>query len=344
MKYVFLLLLLTGIFQSSTFAQAPESFKYQAVARNSGGQILENQNVSFRLSILQGSNSGIIVYSESHQTTTNNFGLVNLNIGDGVIENGNFSNIDWGSDLYFVKVEMDANGNMNYQTLGTSQLLSVPYSLHAKVAEVVPNDLDRDPTNEIEIPVGGASGHVLSTDGSGNYSWTENGSTTNTYSIGDFAHGGVVFWTDATGEHGLVCAIEDTGGESVPWSNGTLIVTKAIRSGIYGGSVNTERIIDIQGSGLYAAYLCASYNGGGFGDWYLPAWDELKIMYENRVVINNTATSNGGTAFASSSYWSSTELLTQEIDFVRVTDFENNGANTQFKTDPLIRVRPIRAF
>ena len=112
-------------------AQPPQAFKYQAVVRDSTGNILSNRNVSFLISILQGATSGIAVYSETQNATTNESGLVNLEIGNGSIVSGIFSDIDWGIESYFLKVEMDAEGGTNYQLTGTSQLLSVPYSLHS---------------------------------------------------------------------------------------------------------------------------------------------------------------------------------------------------------------------
>jgi len=112
-------------------AQPPQSFKYQAVVRDSIGNILANNNVSFQISILQGSITGTSVYTETHDTTTNEFGLVNLEIGNGTIVNGDFSNINWGSDSFFLQFEMDEAGGTNYQLIGTSQLLSVPYSLNS---------------------------------------------------------------------------------------------------------------------------------------------------------------------------------------------------------------------
>ncbi len=77
------------------FAQAPQAFKYQAVARDITGNILDSTNVSFRISILEGSTSGITVYAETHDTITNSLGLVNLQIGNGSVVSGVFEDIDW---------------------------------------------------------------------------------------------------------------------------------------------------------------------------------------------------------------------------------------------------------
>ena len=84
-----------------------------------------------KISILTGSSTGTPVYVETHTATTNANGLVNLEIGDGAIVSGNFTGIDWSSGLYFIKTDTDPTGGTNYTIVGTSQLLSVPYSIHS---------------------------------------------------------------------------------------------------------------------------------------------------------------------------------------------------------------------
>jgi hypothetical protein len=115
----------------SLMAQVPQAFKYQAVARDINGDLLTNQTVSFLISILQGSASGTAVYVETHTSMTNDYGLVNLEIGNGTVVSGSFSAIDWGGDSHYLKVEMDPAGGTLYQAMGTSQLLSVPYALQS---------------------------------------------------------------------------------------------------------------------------------------------------------------------------------------------------------------------
>jgi len=114
------------------FAQTPQKMNYQGVARDNGGNVLTNQNVGLRLSILSGSISGTVEYSETLTAATNDFGLFNVQLGGGSIVSGSFSGIDWGSNSHFVKVEMDASGGTSYTLMGTSQLLSVPYALYAE--------------------------------------------------------------------------------------------------------------------------------------------------------------------------------------------------------------------
>lgn len=115
----------------AAFSQAPNSFKYQSMVRKVDGSALANQSVKVKISILKGSTSGTSVYSEVHSSTSNAFGIVNLNIGEGSEKSGTISTIDWSTDLYFVKIEMDETGGVNYTLSSVSQLLSVPYALFA---------------------------------------------------------------------------------------------------------------------------------------------------------------------------------------------------------------------
>ncbi|WP_162128543.1 cadherin repeat domain-containing protein [Flavobacterium phycosphaerae] len=126
------LLLLSAFFISYlTFAQVPQGISYQAIALNSSGTPVVSSNVGLRLSILNTSASGTVLYSETQVKTTNAQGLFNLVVGQGTLVSGAFNTINWGSGSKFLKVEMDASGGTNYVLVGTTQLLSVPYALAA---------------------------------------------------------------------------------------------------------------------------------------------------------------------------------------------------------------------
>jgi hypothetical protein len=132
MKKRLLNLLIAVVLASSLFAQAPEGVKYQSVVRDALGAIIANQNVSFQLDIHQTNAVGTVVYSETHVTTTNNYGLVNLVIGNGTVVIGSFSSINWGADDYFLEVKFDPNAGPPLTSMGTFQLMSVPYALYSK--------------------------------------------------------------------------------------------------------------------------------------------------------------------------------------------------------------------
>ncbi len=136
-QQLFVILLTILMFITNVlFSQAPQTFPYQAVARGLNGNLLSNQNITVRFSILDGSNAGPVVYQETHSATTNNLGLFNLNIGQGTIQIGTFPAINWGNASKYIQVELDVNGGNNFVMMGTSQLLSVPYALYADKANV----------------------------------------------------------------------------------------------------------------------------------------------------------------------------------------------------------------
>ncbi len=126
--------LITSLFTSlSSLAQSPQKLSYQAIIRDAAGKLMQNSPVGVRLSIIQFSAGGTVIYTEHHDATTNVNGLVTLEIGAGVT-GGNFSSIDWSNGPYFLKTETDPTGGTNYTIVGVSQLLSVPYALYSEKA------------------------------------------------------------------------------------------------------------------------------------------------------------------------------------------------------------------
>jgi|WetSurMetagenome_2_1015567.scaffolds.fasta_scaffold29278_2 uncharacterized protein (TIGR02145 family) len=132
MKRIFTILAAV-LFPLTIWAQSPQKMSYQAVIRNSSGQLVTNHAVGMRISILQGSSSGTVVYTETQTPTTNANGLVSIEIGGGA----GFDAINWANYTFFIKTETDPTGGTTYTITGTSQLLSVPYALYAaKVANL----------------------------------------------------------------------------------------------------------------------------------------------------------------------------------------------------------------
>ena len=120
-------------------AQPPQEINYQGVARDNSGVILATQPIGLRITIHQTTATGPTVYQETHSTSTNQFGLFNISVGSGTVVSGSFSGIDWGADRYFTEVEMDETGGISYQSMGTSQMLSVPYALYAETSGGINN-------------------------------------------------------------------------------------------------------------------------------------------------------------------------------------------------------------
>jgi len=126
-----LIILSLGILASNIQAQSPEKMSYQSIIRKANDMLVTNAPVGIRISILQGSDNGVSVYSETQTKNTNINGLLTLDIGTGTTVD-NFSIIDWSNGPFFIKTETDPDGGTNYTISGTSQLLSVPFALYSK--------------------------------------------------------------------------------------------------------------------------------------------------------------------------------------------------------------------
>ena len=319
MKTVFTFLAVAFI-ALSVSGQSPEKISYQAVIRNSSDQLITEQSIGVQVSILQGATDGTPVYVETHSATSNVNGLVTIEIGTGTTTD-DFSAIDWGNGIYFIKTETDPTtaGGTNYTITGVSQLLSVPYALHAKTAESV---------------IGGSSG---------------------AHYVGELFGGGIVFWVDHTGEHGLIASLDDLdGGSGVTWVSAAYLYTEigASAQSITDGAENTAAIIAQDATEGYAATLCDSYEKEGYIDWYLPSEKELLLLdmhgYIIAKILNNDsdASTNGLSSGRVNdnwiTYWSSTELIASSQIYARAC--KSGGSMGYREKDILCRVRAIRAF
>jgi len=322
--HIFILVL----FGAGVFAQAPEGFNYNAVVRDAIGNPLTNDAVSFRFSIIRGNVTGTVVYSETHNTITDQFGQVSLIIGNGAVITGVFANIEWGGDAYFLKVELDKTGGSSFVEMGISQLLSVPYALFAKNA-------------------GGGSGPSGSIKVTAGANITITGSGTDedplvisekTHYVGEQYGGGIVFYVYDDGRHGLIAAENDL-DPAIEWYNGILRYTNTAGDGVGAGEMNTTLIVAQQTAdnpmSNFAAKACADYAvpymGVTFGDWYLPSKYELALLFFNKDLI-------GG--FTENNYWSSTEFSSISA---WCQNFSTGVVANLNKTFPY-SVRAIRAF
>ncbi len=130
MKKLFLqsviLIVSSFLITSSLVAQSPQGIPYQAVMRNADGSVMASSEAVLTFMIHDGTANGAVVYQESHSLTSNTQGLVSCVVGNGVVSQGNFSQINWGSGAKFLHVMM------NDIDLGTQQMLSVPYALYSE--------------------------------------------------------------------------------------------------------------------------------------------------------------------------------------------------------------------
>lgn len=294
----------------SLSAQAPEKMSYQAIVRNTKGELVKKQTVGMKISIekyvIAIPPRYTAVYSETQTPATDENGLISIAIGTGTLVSGSvlFKDIDWAGESLYIRTDIDPAGGTNYTITARSQLMSVPYALHAKNAK--------------------------------------------TYKVGDFAQGGIVFMVDESGQHGLVCTKTDQISE-IKWNAGTNGNTRAYGDGLFAGEMNTAIIIAAHvaigdNGNTYAARLCSGLKitegGKTYGDWYLPSNTEIMGMYENKAIINKTATANGGSAFGSIFYWSSTEV---DLSFATVINI-TNGVVLMGTKGNTFAVRAVRAF
>lgn len=112
-------------------SQISDSFKYQALIRDSANHILSDQEISLKISLLEANFQGEPRFEESFLVTTSSHGIININIGTGDVISGSMEAVKWGDSLYFIKTEIDLDGGENYEFMGVSQVLSVPMALWA---------------------------------------------------------------------------------------------------------------------------------------------------------------------------------------------------------------------
>ena len=112
-----------------SFAQIPQTFSYQGVVRDADSKIVAEKPITVNVQILQGTDDGTAVYSESHEVTTNANGLMSFELGSKDAEK--FAKIDWSNAPYFVKTVAEFDGK---QIQGVTPLLAVPYALYAAKA------------------------------------------------------------------------------------------------------------------------------------------------------------------------------------------------------------------
>ena len=333
---------MVAVFLTATlWAQSPNKMSYQAVIRNSSDQFVTNQTVGMQISILQGSASGTVVYTETQTPTTNSNGLVSLEIGTGTTSD-DFSSINWANGPYFIETETDPAGGISYTITGISQLLSVPYALHAKTAETVTGEItETDPVFGASV----ASG-ITETDTT---NWNNKqdqlvagtnitivgntisatGGSSNDFYLGQDTLGGIVFYIylDVNGvQRGLIVSKTETTDQ---WQS-TTSKTNANRT--EDGEYNT---------GLMTNSPAKTWVTGLGADWYLPSIDELSLLWHNRFHVNKTARAIGSTLLSNSAYyWSSTESNASIAFFF---DFYYGYAYNGSKTSTYY-VRAVRAF
>lgn len=134
MKKINLLLLSMLLTVSVAVAQVPEAINFQAIARDVDGEVMVDANIQIRLTVLDGSATGTEVYQELRALTTNSYGSFAFQIGKDAdyVTAGSFADIAWETGEKYLKIDYDPTNQFVWDlTLGTIQLVSVPYALAA---------------------------------------------------------------------------------------------------------------------------------------------------------------------------------------------------------------------
>jgi hypothetical protein len=274
------------------------------------------------------------VFNESHSVTTTAQGLINLNIGS--VNTTDLALIDWAADEYFVQITVDGT------IMGTSQLLSVPYALTAKTVETVDYSQITNTPQNVNI----IAGSGISVTGTYPDITITNTVPSSTHYVGELYGGGIVYWVDHTGEHGLIASLDDLDNGSLElWSNITDTEIGAGAQSYYDGLSNTAAIIAQSGHTSSAAKLCDEYSNDGFSDWYLPSNQELRYMESSSLIIYKVLDNDGnqntnGLYPYPNYYWSSTEYAATQAYQLRL----NNSTMISFSKNSSQKVRAVRAF
>lgn len=134
-KMVMALLLCTQLL----WAQVPQKFNYQGIARDAKGNPMSGKTMRLKLSVLPTQDATVPEYEETQLVTTNEFGLYTLKIGDGEATVGEMNTVKWETGNKYIRVSIDPQGGSQFTDAGTTQLLSVPYAIYAEKAGMAKN-------------------------------------------------------------------------------------------------------------------------------------------------------------------------------------------------------------
>lgn len=281
------LLLVASMFAINLFAQAPQKFNYQGVARNSSGNPISSANIGLRLSITDGT---VTLYSESFVVSTNTLGLFNVAVGGGTVESGTFASIDWSTGAKFIKVEMDPAGGTTYTDMGSSQLLSVPYSLYAE--KTAPINLDDLTDVNASAPVlnqvlqwNGTEWVPANIGGGGSDNWGSQVINHNSDFSGDGTSGNPLVIAQQGASTGMV----------LTWNGSSWVPMSASDNW---GSQTVSTNVDLGGNGTSANPLTIAQQGattGQFLRWNGTSWMPASISGDNwgTAVVNTSSQFSG---------------------------------------------------
>ena len=271
----FLLVAVCTVSALCTLAQAPEKMSFQAVVRDASNMLVINSTIGMRVSVLQGSATGSPVYVETHTPVTNDNGLVSLQIGDGAVVSGSVSGIDWSNGPYFISTETDPSGGTNYSINGTTELLSVPYALHAANSGIGPQG-PVGPQGPPGLPgcetvrVGNMMVVYTSTNAYG-FSQSESSSGFNSGTWNSISINGTIVGAQASEKTIVIYTTTNAYGFYQSQSFGTLNAgnwtTTTLSGNVLGAVSNKNQIAVYTDSNAYGFYQSESSSGLNAGQW-----------------------------------------------------------------------------
>lgn len=301
---IYFLTVLICLNYQTVCAQAPQKLNYQSVILDANNILLSSALVGIKISVIQGAVTGQSVYEETQNANTNINGLVSLEIGTGLPIFGLFTTINWALGPYFIKIEIDPSGGNSYSVTGATELLSVPYAMH--------------------------SANALS----GLY----------THYKGEVYGGGIIFhlWKDAQNiEHGLIVDTFELSNAEY-YSNIQTVLIGSTAQSSWNGLGNSNAIIGQVGHTNSAALVCLNSTNNGQSDWYLPAIDELSLLWHNRFIINKVMITIPNASLLPiefNQYISSTEIPSNNACY-----FSFEGYGVDYPKLAQFRVRAVRSF
>lgn len=309
-------------------AQNPGFFNYQAVVSDPDGKPFEG-TVGIRISILQPSPDGEVVYSERHTKETAK-GFVSFRVGEGdQVYTGEFDTIDWSAGPSYIRTEIAPGGGYAYSLSTTSELASVPLAMYAKRADSISHAfVEADPV------FSGSVASMITAEDTLRWNLV---SKRPKFRVGDMHQGGVIFFTEPGGEHGLVVSLSDV-AEAVNWGTSSLETGAGSN---FNGEMNTSEITSTYGAGNYAAYYCDTLILNGYDDWYLPAPDEMYLLFRAGYQINKILEQDANDqteGITTGGYWTSRERNQNEAYLFL------DGHLDYASKDIEVKVRAIRAF
>jgi len=341
-----IMLIITLAYQTiiiTNLAQAPQKISYQAAIRDASNNLIIGplQQVGVRLSILKGATKDV-VYSETHITIPSLNGIVSLQIGGGTAVPGPlFEDIDWSDGPYYISTETDPTGPGDgtvYSIVGEAELISVPYAFYSTTAgnsfSGAYEDLDPKPvTDGSETIIDGGTFVTVTGTGTAASPYVINSNPVTggfSHYLGEFYDGGIIFHlykrADGT-EHALIVSLTES----------ALLLQSVV------SNTDAESFWDGRGNtALYTNSPARTYvEAMGYG-WYIPAIDELNLLWQNRYHVNKGLAAQGATLLYISDYWSSTEVTASSLAWNFY--FESGNAYSGYPKSNVRMVRGVRGL